>query len=224
MKPLAIIAGAGPGLGQALLARFEAGGFMPVGLGRTQPNNFTGEFHEIDLSEENDVDDTISAVIRDYGAPQVVIHNVAELIINPFEDAHISDYQKTWSSMVRSAVLVARATLKPMVRAGGGSFLVSGATASLRGGANFSAFASAKFALRGLTQSLAREFQPSGVHVCHFILDGIIDTQRSRDMHSLDPSKMMDPADVAEAYWQIAHQPQSTWTHELDLRPATEKF
>jgi NAD(P)-dependent dehydrogenase (short-subunit alcohol dehydrogenase family) len=111
-----------------------------------------------------------------------------------------------------------------MVRAGGGTFIVSGATASLRSGAKFSAFASAKFALRGLTQSLAREFQPVGVHVCHAILDGIIDTARSRNLHNLDPAKMMKPEDIAEAYWQLAHQPQSTWTHELDLRPAFEGF
>ena len=93
---------------------------------------------------------------------------------------------------------------------------MSGATASLRGGA--------KFALRGFTQSLAREFQRAGVHVCHAILDGIIDTARSRGLHSLDPAKMIKPADIAEVYWQLAHQPKSTWTHELDLRPASEGF
>jgi NAD(P)-dependent dehydrogenase (short-subunit alcohol dehydrogenase family) len=126
--------------------------------------------------------------------------------------------------MVQSAVLLAQSTMQPMVRAGGGAFLVSGATASLRGSANFSAFASAKFALRGLAQSLAREFQPAGVHVCHIILDGIIDTASSRARHSLDPNKMMRPEDIADAYWQLAHQPRSTWTHELDLRPASESF
>ena len=91
-------------------------------------------------------------------------------------------------------------------------------------GGNFSAFASAKFALRGLTQSLAREYQPAGVHVCHVILDGIIDTFRSRTLHALDPNKMIKPQDIAETYWQIAHQPKSTWTHELDLRPGSESF
>lgn len=126
--------------------------------------------------------------------------------------------------MVQTAVLLAQSTLQPMVRGGGGTFIVSGATASLRGGAKFSAFASAKFALRGLTQSLAREYQADGIHVCHAILDGIIDTPRSRDLHSLDPAKMMKPEDIAEAYWQLAHQPRSTWTHELDLRPASEGF
>ena len=126
--------------------------------------------------------------------------------------------------MVQTAFLLGQATLAPMANKGRGTFIVSGATASLRGGAKFAAFASAKFALRGLTQSMAREFQPQGVHVCHAILDGIIDTDRSRDLHSLDPAKMMKPGDIAEAYWQLAHQPTSTWTHELDLRPASEGF
>ncbi|MEM6589280.1 MAG: SDR family NAD(P)-dependent oxidoreductase [Pseudomonadota bacterium] len=222
--PLVVVAGAGAGLGQALLARFEAGGYAPVGLGRSAPDNPIGAFHRVDLSDETAVPEAMAEIIAQHGAPKVVIHNTAELVIKPFTDIHLSDYQRTWSSMVQTAVLLGQTTLQPMVREGGGSFLVSGATASLRGGARFSAFASAKFALRGLTQSLAREFQPAGIHVCHVILDGIIDTQRSRDLHGLDPAKMMQPHDIAEAYWQLAHQPKSTWTHELDLRPASEGF
>ena len=223
-RPLIIVAGAGAGLGQALLKRFEDGGFTPVGLGRTQPENRVGEFLPLDLSDERTVSGAVATIIDQYGPPKVVIHNTAELIIKPFPDSHISDYQRCWASMVQSAVLLAQSTMQPMVRAGGGAFLVSGATASLRGRANFSAFASAKFALRGLAQSLAREFQPAGVHVCHIILDGIIDTASSRARHSLDPNKMMRPEDIADAYWQLAHQPRSTWTHELDLRPASESF
>ncbi|MEM6621875.1 MAG: SDR family NAD(P)-dependent oxidoreductase [Pseudomonadota bacterium] len=222
--PLVIVAGAGEGLGQALLARFQAGGFTPVGLGRSTPQAPIGAFHALDLSDAAAVPAAIAAIIADHGAPRVVIHNAAELVIRPFVDAHLSDYQSTWASMVQSAILLAQATMQPMVRAGGGAFIVSGATASLRGGARFSAFASAKFALRGFTQSLAREFQPAGVHVSHVILDGIIDTARSRALHGLDPTKMMRPEDIAEAYWQLAHQPKSTWTHELDLRPASEGF
>ena len=222
--PLALVAGAGPGVGQALLRRFEAGGCTPVGLGRTAPDAPVGAFHTLDLADETAVPETLAAFIAEHGAPKTVVHNVAELVIKPFLDGHVNDYQRTWSSMVQSAVLLAQATLPPMIAAGGGTFIVSGATASLRGGARFSAFASAKFALRGLTQSLAREFQPAGIHVCHVILDGIIETERSRALHNLDPAKMMQPEDIADAYWQLAHQPHSTWTHELDLRPATEGF
>ncbi|WP_298961375.1 SDR family NAD(P)-dependent oxidoreductase [uncultured Roseibium sp.] len=223
-KPLAIVAGAGAGLGQALAARFEDGGYQVVGFGRTKPDAVSGRFQKLDLADETAVPETIAGLMNEHGAPKVVIHNTAELVISPFLETSLQEYQSTWASMFLSAVLLAQSVIQPMVAAGGGAFLVSGATASLRGGARFSAFASAKFALRGLTQSLAREFQPAGIHVSHVILDGIIDTQRSRSLHDLDPAKMIRPADIAETYWQLAHQPKSTWTHELDLRPATEGF
>ncbi|MEP5758764.1 MAG: SDR family NAD(P)-dependent oxidoreductase [Litoreibacter sp.] len=222
--PWALVAGAGAGLGQSLLTRFQAGGMHPVGIGRTKPDTPVGEFHELDLSDASRAPELINTLIATHGAPQIVVHNTAELVISPLMGTDLADYQRVWTSTVQTAVLLAQATLDPIVEAGGGTFLVSGATASLRGGARFSAFASAKFALRGLTQSLAREYQPKGVHVSHIILDGIIDTKRSRDMHDFDPAKMMDPADIAEAYWQLAQQPRSTWTHELDLRPQSESF
>ncbi|MEP1942815.1 MAG: SDR family NAD(P)-dependent oxidoreductase [Sulfitobacter sp.] len=223
-KPLALVAGAGAGLGQAILARFEAGGFTPVGLGRTRPDAAVGAFHKVDLADPDLVGEKLASIIAEFGPPKVVVHNTAELVIAPFGETTLEDFQRTWTSMVQTPILLGQSTLQPMAQAGGGTFIVSGATASLRGGAKFAAFASAKFALRGLTQSLAREFQPAGVHVCHAILDGIIDTARSRDLHSLAPAKMMKPEDIAQAYWQLAHQPKSTWTHELDLRPATEGF
>ena len=223
-KPLAIVAGAGAGLGQSILKRFEQGGFAVVGLGRTAAPSPIGEFHKLDLSDADAVAATLAKIIETHGVPQVVVHNTAELVIAPLGDTSLKDFSRVWTSMVQTAFLLGQSTLAPMANAGRGAFIVSGATASLRGGAKFAAFASAKFALRGLTQSMAREFQPQGVHVCHTILDGIIDTDRSRDLHSLDPAKMMKPDDIAEAYWQLAHQPKSTWTHELDLRPASEGF
>ncbi len=222
--PLAIVAGAGAGLGQSLLSRFKAEGMTAVGLGRTRPSDPVGAFHEIDLADADAVSPLIADLIGHYGPPNIVVHNTAELVIAPFAETTLNDYQRTWTSMVQTLVVLGQSVLQPMVRGGGGTLIVSGASASLRGSARFSAFASAKFALRGLTQSLAREYQPAGVHIAHVILDGIIDTTRSRDLHSLDPSNMMKPDDIAEAYWQLAQQPSSTWTLELDLRPSSERF
>jgi short-subunit dehydrogenase len=126
--------------------------------------------------------------------------------------------------MVYSAFNAMKIVIPMMVKQGHGTIIVSGATASLRAGANFSAFASAKFALRGLTQSVAREYQKQGVHVAHVILDGILDTRKSRELHAMDPADMMSTYDVAEAYMQIIKQKPSAWTHELDLRPKNETF
>ncbi len=224
-RPLMIVAGAGPGLGHALLQRFQSGSFKTVGLSRSLPDtDHELDIQKVDLTNNQEVTKTVQELSQRYGPPKVVIHNPAELIIRSFAETTLEDFEASWRSMTLSAVILGQAVLMPMVRGGGGAFLVSGATASLRGGARFSAFASAKFALRGLTQSLAREFQPAGIHVAHINLDGIIDTARSRAMHSLDPAKMMKPEDIAETYWQVAHQPSSTWSHEIDLRPKSESF
>jgi NAD(P)-dependent dehydrogenase (short-subunit alcohol dehydrogenase family) len=145
-------------------------------------------------------------------------------VISAFEETSIEDFEATWRAMVLSTVNLASRVLPAMVDTGGGTFIVSGATASLRGGKNFAAFASAKAGLRALTQSLAREYGPQGVHVVHVILDGIVDTKASRDLNKMDPSRMMKPRDIADTYLALANQPQSTWTHELDLRPMGEAF
>ena len=228
MKPpgLAIVAGAGPGLGCALLERFSAGGYDALGLCRTlpeqSPQNCT--LVAVDLADAAAVRAAVDDAIARHGPPRIVIHNTAELIIAPFLELGDLDFEKCWTSTVLAAVHLAQAVLPAMTAEGAGTFIVSGATASLRGGAKFAAFASAKFALRGLTQSLAREFQTRGVHVAHVVIDGILDTPRSRAMHALEPSLMLKTADVADAYWALAHQPPSAWTHELDIRPMTERF
>ena len=107
-----------------------------------------------------------------------------------------------------------------MIGAGKGAMLFTGATSSVRGG-GWLAFSSAKFALRGLVQSLARELWPQGVHVAHVLVDGVIG-EREAPVSPNDPK--LDPDQIAEAYWQLAHQDPAAWTLELDLRPKDEKF
>lgn len=223
-KPLAIVAGSGSGLGHALLRCFENKGMKAVGLSRS-PSDIDGlDIRGCDLTDHDMVSSTVAPLVTEFGAPEIVVHNPAHLVIGSFLDTPLEEIEACWHNMVFSAATLAHCTMQPMVAAGGGTFIVSGATASLRGGGKFAAFASAKFALRGLTQSLAREFQPGGIHVIHTILDGIIDTPKSRELHSLSPSKMMKVDDLAEAYFQLSQQPQSVWTHELDLRPQSEAF
>ena len=186
--------------------------------------NTTFDIRVVDLTDEAATNEVITTLINEYGIPKVVIHNTAQLIIKPLTDTMTDDFEACWRSMALSAFVLAKSLMQPMSDNGGGIFIVSGATASLRGSAKFSAFSSAKFALRGLTQSLAREYQPQGVHVVHSILDGIIDTENSRSLHSMDPNKMMKPEDIAEVYFSLCQQPKSTWTHECDLRPFDGNF
>ena len=206
------------------MRRFIANGMTAVGLTRSGMPDSDLDIRACDLADANAVKPLVSELISTYGAPKIVVHNPAHLVIRAFLELTESDFLDSWRAMTLSAVLLGQSTLQPMVRGGGGSFLVSGATASLRGGANFAAFTAAKFALRGLTQSFAREFQPAGIHVAHIIMDGIIDTAQSRALHKMDPLKMMSPDDIAETLWQIAQQPKSVWSHEIDLRPHSEAF
>lgn len=220
---LVLIAGAGNGLGASLMKRFLEAGYDPVGINRSKADGDI-DILQADLTSMKETQAAVEAAIEKYGHPKVVIHNTAQLTIKPFLDMDEDEFEHVWRNMVLTAHNLARASMIPLINGGGGAFIVSGATASLRGGNKFSAFASAKFALRGLAQSLAREFQPKGVHIAHVILDGIMNTLKSRELHGMDPARMMSCDDIAQTYIDLAHQPKSTWTHELDLRPASESF
>lgn len=224
--PLALVSGAGPGLGSAVARRFLDEGYRVVGLARSRPPTMAAglEQCDVDLSDATAVDAALAEIFARHGPPAVVVHNPAELVIKPFLETAPEEFESCWRAMTHSAVLVLRRAIPAMLERGGGSVIVSGATASLRGGARFAAFASAKFALRGLSQSLAREFQGQGIHVAHVILDGILDTERSRSLHGGDGSRMMKPDEVAEAYLQLVQQPPSVWSNEIDLRPMSESF
>jgi NAD(P)-dependent dehydrogenase (short-subunit alcohol dehydrogenase family) len=222
-SPLAIAAGAGPGLGQSLVASFGQSGYKAFGLNRTIPTGAANTL-AVDLADQAQTAPLLRNLIGTHGAPKLVVHNTGKLHIAPFTDTDPADFEAVWRAMVLSAVHLAQGVLPAMAAAEGGTFIVSGATASLRGGKGFAAFASAKAALRVLTQSLAREYGPKGIHVAHVILDGIVDTQASRELHRMDTDRMMQPNDIAQTYLAIARQPKSTWTHELDLRPMGEAF
>ncbi|WP_419901993.1 SDR family NAD(P)-dependent oxidoreductase [Kiloniella sp.] len=228
LKPLAIIAGAGPGLGMTMATKLANENHHVLAISRSKPDqdpvNENIHFNQVDLGDRASVEEIINHSVKKFGPPKVLIHNTAQLVIKPFLDTNIEEFSVTWNSMVQTAINVCQLTIPHMLAQGEGTVIMTGATASLRGGKNFSAFSSAKFALRGLAQSLAREFQPQGIHVAHVILDGIIDTERSRERHALDPLRMMKPEDIAQAYWQLIQQPKSTWSHELDLRPYQENF
>lgn len=224
-----VLAGAGGALAQALAERFMAGGYTVIGLSRTgqalrpASSGFTAMC--CDLTDAAQVRQTFDDISARFGRPSVVIHSVGGLLRAPFLQIEAADFERVWRSMVLSAMLVAQAALKNMPQHANSALLFSGATASLRGGANFAAFASAKFALRGLAQSLAREYQPQGIHVAHVILDGLIgESVDERTVDDKAAATIMQPSAIAESYWMLAHQTSSAWTHELDLRPSLERF
>jgi len=152
-----------------------------------------------------------------------LIHNAQQLMIRSFAETSAGDFEQVWRNSCLGATIAAQAVLPHMAARKAGTVIFTGATAGLRGGANFAAFASAKFALRGLAQALAREFGPKGIHVAHVVIDGLIDAPQT-DLRFGPAQGRMDAHAIAQAYLALAAQPSSAWTQEMDLRPFAEKF
>ena len=169
-----------------------------------------------------EVEETIAPI-------DVVIFNPGANVFFPIEDTTSRVFKKVWEMAAFAGFLTGREAAKYMKKRNAGSIFFTGATASMRGSAGFSAFSSAKFALRALAQSMARELGPEGIHVSHFIIDGAIDTafikENFPDRYALkEKGGILKPDAIADAYWFAHTQDRTAWTHELDLRPFMEKF
>jgi len=222
---IALIGGAGEGLGAALGRRFERGGLEIVLSSRTQ-----GE--RADLREESEVIALFDRVEK-RGAVEVAIFNAGANFRAPILDTPAEMFEKVWRLGCYAGFLFGREAARRMVARGKGTILFTGATASVRGAAQFAAFAAAKGGLRQVAQSMARELGPKGIHVAHVVIDGMIDNRRTRERMAergatnatdLAADGMLATDAIAELYWQIHAQPRSAWTFEADVRPWAEKF
>jgi NAD(P)-dependent dehydrogenase (short-subunit alcohol dehydrogenase family) len=221
----AIVIGVGPGLGAALVTRFVRGG-LKVSAGARDRARLRALLDErglkdvpalrCDVTEEASVADAFKDAIAAHGAPSVVVFNASGYGRGSILDLTPGEIEAAWRVGCLGGFLVGREGARAMTAAGGGAILFTGATASMRGSANFAPFAIAKFGLRALTQSMARELGPKGIHVAHMVIDGQIGTTEG--------DTKMKPDDIAEAYWSIYSQPRSVWTLEADLRTWVEKF
>ena len=138
-------------------------------------------------------------------------------------------YRQVWESAAFAGFVTGREAARRMAERGRGTIIFTGATASVRGGANFASFAGAKHALRALAQSMARELGPVGIHVGHIIVDGMIDSDAVRskfpdEVDALPEGGMLDPNHIADANWAMHAQLKDAWTFELDIRPSVERW
>jgi NAD(P)-dependent dehydrogenase (short-subunit alcohol dehydrogenase family) len=220
---LAIVAGAGGAIGPALAHALNEKGYRTVGIARRAPD--VGFAHNIsaDLTDPVAAQDAYAAILSEFGAPSVLIYNAHKFLIESFAQTSITDFEDVWRTDTLGAFIAAKALLPAMCEQGG-TILFSGATASTRGSANFSAFASAKFALRGLAQSLAREYAQEGIHIAHIVIDGLIAGGHAQKSFKVSPSDCISPAALAAEYMNLISQPQNAWTHEVDIRPFKGKF
>ena len=221
----AIVIGVGPGLGAALVERCAREG-MSVSAGARDRDRLRALLDErglknvpsvpCDVSDPASVGDLFSDAIKAYGAPDLVIFNASGFGRGSILELAPGQLEAAWRVGCLGGFHVGQAAAKAMVPSGRGTILFTGATASLRGSANFAPFAIAKFGLRALAQSMARELGPKGIHVAHIVIDGQIGVA--------DGDTKLKPADIAEAYWSLYRQPRSAWTLEADLRTWVEKF
>ena len=166
---------------------------------------------------------------EEIGLLEVCVFNIGGNVRFPINETTTRVYYKVWEMGCFAGFLTGREAAHYMKPRGRGTILFTGATASLRGGVGYSAFAGAKFGLRALAQSMARELGPEGIHVSHIVIDGAIDTEWIEKMFPdvyarKDQDGILNPHDIAEVYWQLHCQKPSAWTQEADLRPWIEPY
>jgi NAD(P)-dependent dehydrogenase (short-subunit alcohol dehydrogenase family) len=240
----AAVIGAGDYIGGAIAKKFAAEGFT-VFAGRRQGDKLAAIVAEaeahggriIGRSLDARNEDAISAFLEDAEktAPlEVCVFNVGANVNFPLLQTTERVFRKVWEMACYSGFLAGREAARLMLPRGHGCIFFTGATASLRGGIGYAAFAAAKFGLRGLAQSVARELGPKNIHVAHLIIDAGVDTAWVRDriresegdeaVKNLDTARLMRPEAVAESYWQLYQQPRDAWTFEQEIRPFGEKW
>jgi NAD(P)-dependent dehydrogenase (short-subunit alcohol dehydrogenase family) len=235
----AAVIGAGDFIGAAIAKKFAAEGFTIV-AGRRNADKLAplvaaieAAGHKIiarslDARQEQDVASFLRAA-DDFAPLTVFIFNVGANVNFPLLDTTERVFRKVWEMGCYAGFLVGREAARLMLARGQGCIFFTGATASVRGGAGYAAFASAKFGLRALAQSMARELGPKNIHVAHLVIDSGVDTAWVRERikqrsgsQTLEPDQLMAPRSIADAYWQLYQQPRDAWTFELDLRPYRE--
>jgi len=236
MAKVALVIGAGDATGGAAARRFAREGFTACVTRRTaeklaplveriERDGGKARAFGSDARKEDEMVALIDTIEREVGPIEVAVFNVGGNVRCPIREMTARVYFKTWEMACFAGFLMGREVAKVMVPRGHGTIIFTGATASVRGGAGFAAFAGAKHALRALAQSMARELGPAGIHVAHSIIDGAIDTAFIRSNFPeraalKERDGILDP----EVYWQLHCQPRNAWTHELDLRPWIEQW
>ncbi len=240
----AAVIGAGDYIGSAIARKFAAEGFT-VFAGRRQGEKLAplvaeieaqggrGFARSLDARKEDEIAAFLTAA--DAAAPlEICVFNIGANVNFPLLETTERVFRKVWEMACYAGFLTAREAARLMLARGRGNIFFTGATAGLRGGVGYAAFASAQFGLRALAQSAARELGPKNIHVAHLIIDAGVDTawvrERIREregeaaLANLDPGRLMRPESVAEAYWQIYQEPRDAWSFEREIRPFAEKW
>jgi NAD(P)-dependent dehydrogenase (short-subunit alcohol dehydrogenase family) len=238
------VIGAGDFIGSAIARKFAAEGFS-IFAGRRNGEKLAplvrqieadgGEITARSLDARKEAEIATFLQDADNHAPlEICVFNIGANVNFPLVDTTERVFRKVWEMACYSGFLAGREAARLMLARGRGAIFFTGATASLRGGIGYAAFAAAKFGLRAVAQSAARELGPKNIHVAHLIIDSGVDTEWVRGrikeregeeaLKNLDPDRLMRPAAVAAAYWQLYQQPRDAWTSEMEIRPFGEQW
>jgi NAD(P)-dependent dehydrogenase (short-subunit alcohol dehydrogenase family) len=242
MKPVCLVIGAGDDTGAAIARAFAREGMAACLVRRPRhaealenlaqsirDEGFDAAAFPADARDEEAMIALFDTIEANVGPIEVAVFNIGANVRFSITQMTAQVYRKVWEMAAFAGFLTGREAAKRMLTRGRGTILFTGATASLRGNTGFSAFAGAKFALRALAQSMARELGPQNIHVAHIIIDGAIDSNFIREnVSDVDARREQDailsPGDIAQNYVMLHRQPRTAWTHELDLRPWTENW
>ena len=231
-KPVCVVVGVGPGNGAALARRFAAGGYAVALLARgaSFSRALAAEIndaraYECDVADERSVKETFARVRAELGEVDVVVYNAGSGSWGSIEEITPEAFEAAWRVNALGSLLVAQQVIPAMKRAGAGSIIFVGATASLRGMPRTAAFAPAKAAQRILAESMARSLWPAGIHVAIVVLDGVVDLPHTREMmHDKGDDFFIKPKDVAESAFWLSQQARSEWSFAIEARPFGERW
>lgn len=232
-KPVCAVVGVGPGNGAAIAARFVREGYAVALLSRgtgytaglAQSLGGSAIAYECDVSDAASITDTFARIRGDLGDVDVLAYNAGSGVWGSVEEIDAAGFEGAWRVNTLGLLLATQAVIPAMKAKGHGAIVITGATASVRGGAKAAAFASAKAAQRSLAQSMARHLWPAGIHVSLIILDGVVDLPRTRERMPDKPDDFfVSPDDLAGTVHWLAHQPKSAWSFEVEARPFGEKW
>ncbi|SFN46569.1 SDR family NAD(P)-dependent oxidoreductase [Nitrosospira briensis] len=231
-KPVAVVAGAGPGNGAALARRFADGGYAVALLARDGAK-VAGLAEQIDgacayacdVSDPASIGRVFNMIAADLGAVEVLLFNAGSGVFKSVEEITAAEFEAAWRINAYGSLICSQAVIPAMKARGSGTILFTGATASLRGGKRTAAFAPAKAAQRSLAESMARTLWPAGIHVGLLIVDGVVDLPKTRQtMPDKEDNFFVDPAGVAETAWFLTHQDRRAWSFEVEARPFGENW
>ena len=235
-----LVVGAGDAIGSAIVRKFAREGYQVVGVRRNGEKldplvkEMANEGHTVhgwscDARKEEAIEDLFKRIETEVAPLEVVIFNIGANVPMPLLETTTRKFYKIWEMACFSGFLTGREAAKYMLERGKGTIIFTGATASVKGSAGFSAFAMAKHGLRAVAQSMARELGPQNIHVAHLIIDAAVDTPWVREMilptlESRSPDDIVEPDSIADNYLNLHKQPRDAWTFEMDLRPYCEKW